>query len=58
MAPWNVNDPKACVIHKRLGEVIAIDNQSIFIMKDPKFISFVKCLEPNPAESMSSAKDH
>ena len=58
MAPWNVNDPKACVMHKRLGEVIAIDNHPIFIVEDPGFISFVKCLESNPAESMSSAKDH
>ena len=44
--PWNINDSRALIIHKKLGEMIAIDGQLIFIVEDPGFINFVKSLEP------------
>ena len=37
---------RAHAIHKKLGEMIAIDSQPIYIVEDPGFISFVKSLEP------------
>ena len=41
-----INDSRACSIHKKLGEMIAIDSQPISIVEDPGFINFVKSLEP------------
>ena len=35
LTPWNINDAKACVVYKRLGEIITIDGQLFSIVKDP-----------------------
>jgi len=43
---WDINDFRACAIHKKLGEMIAIDVQPLYIVEDPGFTSFVKSLEP------------
>ena len=43
---WNINDPRACIIHKKLAEMIAIDSQPVSIVEDVGFINFVKTLEP------------
>ena len=43
---WDINDFRARAIHKKLGEMIAIDSQPLYIVEDPGFISFVKNLEP------------
>ena len=41
-SPWDINDSRAHSIHKKLGEMIAIDSQLISIVENPGFINFVK----------------
>ena len=56
--PWNINDPGARIIHKKLGEMITVDSQPISIVEDSGFINFVKILSLTikfPAESISQA---
>ena len=43
---WNINDSRACIIHKKLAEMIAIDSQPVSIVEDVGFINFVKTLKP------------
>ena len=43
---WNINDVRACIIHKKLHEMIALDGQPISVVEDPGFINLVKTLEP------------
>jgi len=43
---WDINDFRVRAIHKKLGEMIAIDSQPLYIVEDPGFISFIKSLEP------------
>ena len=43
---WNINDPRACIIHKKLAEIIAIDIRPVSIVEDVGFINFMKTLEP------------
>ena len=31
---WDINDPRATTIHKKLGEMIALDYQSTFMVED------------------------
>ena len=43
---WDINDTKALVIHRKIGEMIAIDDQPFSIVSDTGFINLVKVLEP------------
>ena len=44
--PWNINDARAIAIHKKLGEMIALDGQPISVVEDIGFINLVRSLEP------------
>ena len=43
---WDINDSRATSLHKKLGEMIALDCQSISIVEDIGFNCFVKAIEP------------
>jgi len=43
---WDINDTRAALVHKKLGEMIALDCQPLTIVEDIGFNSFVKELEP------------
>ena len=44
--PWNINDARAIAIHKKLGEMIALDGQPISVVEVIGFINLVRSLEP------------
>ena len=46
---WDINDSRATSLHKKLGEMIALDSQPIFIVEDIGFTCFVKAIEPRYA---------
>ena len=48
--PWGINDPRAAVLHRKLGEMIALDHQPISLVKDIGFLRFVAALEPRYKE--------
>ena len=35
--PWGINDPRAAVLHRKLGEMIALDHQPISLVEDVGF---------------------
>jgi len=43
---WDINDARAASVHKKLGEMIALDCQPLTIVEDIGFNSFVKEFEP------------
>ena len=43
---WDINDPRATTIHRKLGEMIALDYQPIPVVEDVGFLRFVGALEP------------
>ena len=43
---WGINDPTALCIHQRIGEMIAVDNQSFCLVEDIGFIRLLNTLEP------------
>ena len=43
---WSINDSRAQVIHKRIGEMIALDNQPFLIVEDEGFKNLLYALEP------------
>ena len=43
---WDINDTRAVSIHKKLGEMIALDCQPVSIVEDIGFNCFVKATEP------------
>jgi len=43
---WDVNDPRAAVLHRKLGEMIALDYQPMSVVEDIGFLRFVAALEP------------
>ena len=43
---WDINDPRATAIHRKLGEMIALDYQPISVVEDVGFLRFVGALEP------------
>ena len=43
--PWDINDPRAKVINKKLGKMMAMDCQPISVV-DVYFLRFVGALEP------------
>ena len=43
---WRINDPTALCIHQRIGEMIAVDNQSFCLVEDIGFICLLNTLEP------------
>jgi len=46
---WDINDSRAALVHKKLGEMIALDCQPLTIVEDIRFNCFVKALEPRYA---------
>ena len=38
---WGINDPRAAVLHRKLGEMIALDYQPISLVEDIRFLRFV-----------------
>ena len=43
---WDINDSRATALHKKVGEMIALDCQPISIVEDIGFNYFVKAIEP------------
>ena len=43
---WGINDPRALCIHKKIGEVIAVDNQPFSLVEDIGFTCLLHTLEP------------
>uniref|UniRef100_A0A1X7TDN5 Timeless N-terminal domain-containing protein n=1 Tax=Amphimedon queenslandica TaxID=400682 RepID=A0A1X7TDN5_AMPQE len=43
---WDINDPKSQAVHQKVGEMIALDFQTLSIVDDRGFASLVKLLEP------------
>ena len=43
---WDINDPRAQRVHRRIGEMIAIDCQPFSIVADVDFTRLLKQLEP------------
>ena len=46
---WDINDSRVASVHKKLGEMIALDCQLLTIVEDIGFNCFVKVLEPRYA---------
>ena len=46
---WDINDSKSTLLHKKLGEMMALDCQPITIVEDIGFNCFVNALEPRYA---------
>ena len=46
---WDINDGKSTLLHKKLGEMMALNCQPISIVEDIGFICFVNALEPRYA---------
>ena len=43
---WGLNDPRALCIHRKIGEMIAVDNQPFSLVEDIGFIRLLHTLEP------------
>ena len=43
---WDINDPRAIQVHKKIGEMMALDFQPYSIVSDVGFTRLVKTLEP------------
>ena len=43
---WAIHDPRADRVHRRIGEMVALDNQPFSIVEDPGFCRLVHTLEP------------
>ena len=43
---WGINDPRAAVLHRKLGEMITLNYQPISLVEDIEFFRFVTALEP------------
>ncbi len=43
---WDVNDPRAKVIHRKIAEMVALDNQPFSIVEDSGFKALLQALEP------------
>ena len=43
---WGINDPRAAVLHRKLGEMTALDYQPISLVEDIGFLRFIAALEP------------
>ena len=43
---WGINEPSALCIHKKIGEVIAVDNQLFSLVEDIGFTCLLHTLEP------------
>ena len=41
---WGINDPRALCIHKRVGKMIAVDNQSFYLVEDIGFTHLLNTL--------------
>ena len=44
---WDINDARAKRIHKRIGEMIALDSQPFSVVEDKGFRQLIKELEPH-----------
>ena len=43
---WDINDSRSTALHRKLGEMIALDYQPVSLVEDVGFIRFVAALEP------------
>ena len=43
---WGINDPRTLCIHKKIGKVIALDNQPFSVVEDICFTCLLHTLEP------------
>ena len=43
---WDINDPKGQAVHRKVGEMIALDFQPLSIVDDRGFSSLLQLLEP------------
>ena len=43
---WGINDPRALHIHRKIGEMISVDNQPFSVVEDVGFIHLLHSLEP------------
>lgn len=43
---WDINDPRSQNIHRKIGEMIAVDYQPFTIVEDTGFCSLLRLLEP------------
>ena len=43
---WGLNDPRALCIHRKIGEMIVVDNQPFSLVEDIGFIRLLHTLEP------------
>ena len=43
---WGLNDPRALCIHRKIGEMIAVDNQPFSLVENIGFICLLHTLEP------------
>ena len=43
---WGLNDPRALCIHRKIGEMITVDNQPFSLVEDIGFIHLLHTLEP------------
>ena len=43
---WDINDPSATVLHRKLGEMITLDYQPVSVVEHVGFQRFVATLEP------------
>ena len=43
---WDVNNPRAQLIHRRIAKMIAVDCQPFSIVQDKGFMQLLKTLEP------------
>jgi len=43
---WGINDPRALHIRRKIGDMIAVDNQPFSVVEDISFIKLLHSLEP------------
>ena len=43
---WDINDSRSTALHRKLGEMIALDYQPLSLVEDIGFVRFVAALEP------------
>ena len=43
---WDINDARALVVHRKIGEMIAIDDHPFSVVNDTGFVNLLKVLEP------------
>ena len=43
---WDINDPRAQLVHRRIAEMMALDCQPFSIVQDDGFTRLLKTLEP------------